>query len=174
MRATFSSPLYEYNSSVHFDAFSKIMRLYRKAENSIRLSVIKIRMHTNCMRLLSKLTAEIWQERRCLDGKTKWIRLLSSILLFFPSKNHCLSAKRKTLFDFLFIKISVLTNSMHLRLEIFFGNVSEKDEFRFENNFKNQPVFFPLLLLLLFCFLLLCVTFEQINVETWNLDKVFF
>ena len=91
------------------------MCLYRKTENGIRLSVIKINISTNFMLLRSKLTSEISQKIESLDKKItqNWFKMW----FFFISKLlHLKKNEKRYLFSF--IKIEISANFMHSRLKL--------------------------------------------------------
>ena len=121
------------SSNVHFNAFN--------LENSIVLLKIgkqhlvfcyKINTLTNLIYLRKKLSSEICQKVRSLDGKMRqnWIKTCTFSLL--TRKTTALKEKRETLFSI--IKIEIPINFIRFIVKNDFGNMTESAEFRFENS----------------------------------------
>ena len=81
---------------------SKIPWFYWKTRNVSQFSVIKISTRTNFIHLRSKLTSEICQKARRLDGKMSQNRFKMCVFSFFSRKTTIFKEKRETVFSFLF------------------------------------------------------------------------
>ena len=88
---------------IHFrlKLYYKISKFYRKAENAISFSVIKISTPTNFMRLRSKLKSEIGQKVESSDREVTQIWLETCTFSFFcHEKPLLLEKKQEALFYF--------------------------------------------------------------------------
>ena len=83
--------------------FSNTGWFNRKTENTVRFSIVKIRLSIIFMHLRSKLTSEICQKIGGLNGKTEQNRPEVPALppFFFKKKPTVFIEKRKALIDFL-------------------------------------------------------------------------
>ena len=87
--------------NVHIDAFIlENFIVFRKKENVIWFSVIKIYTPTNFMCLRSKLISEICQKVESFDGKMTQNRLKTCTFSFFSLKIITFKEKPETLFYF--------------------------------------------------------------------------
>ena len=91
------------DANAHFNSvFSNTGLFNRKTKNTMRFSVIEIRISVVFMHLRSKPTSEIHQKIRDLDGKTEENRLKVPTLSSFFQKKSVFIEKRNTLVDILF------------------------------------------------------------------------
>ena len=91
----------------------------RKNADTVRFSIIKIRIFITFMHLRSKLTLEICHEVGSLEEKTKKNRLKEPTLPpFFFSKNRCIYWKAINANRFFVLKIKIPSNFMCLRLKM--------------------------------------------------------
>ena len=90
------------DSRACFDSvFSNIVWFNRKTKNTVRFSIIKIRISVIFKHLHLKQTSEICQKIGSLDEKTEQNRLKVTTLSLYFQKNFAFIEKQKTLIDFL-------------------------------------------------------------------------
>ena len=115
------------------DLSLKISWFYRKMDNFIWFSIIKISTPTNFMRLRSKLTHEMCQRIRHVDGNMTQNRFkLWNFSLFF-SKNYYFLEENEKRYLIFYYKNKYTCQFHAFKIKNDFGNTSESAECKFEN-----------------------------------------